>query len=334
MPASLEDCNVEECNAFLKDWIVDRYWAVRHDFNYHECDGCPRRGFRAPFRGWKEEENRWVPYNSKHSAFDNLKHKASPVNCVGKWERRGDCSAPCADEPGQETEEFKITRQAAHNGQECEAKDGATRRVECRASNPCPVDCEYTITETECNATCDGPGTYKKIVNVTRNAEHGGQACPENEEIVCDQVNECCYTDIEGEDYGECDRICDGGMQEKKQQLDPDINHGIACSSERIIERECNTHECQHTGEASGSLPSTQTASATTTSTSSASASSSTPTPSTPTPSTSNCNVGNLWCLLGENFVGTRTPLRTCYSIILCVFFLFLGVLLIHHFLG
>lgn len=69
----------------------------------------------------------------------------------------------------------------------------------------------------------------------------------------------CCYykTADEENPWGECNRICNTGVQKQRQILDPDKSdvNDPGCAEERTIERECNTHECRWAGEAEGELP-------------------------------------------------------------------------------
>ena len=68
----------DKCNDFLRSWIVDRNWAVRHDFDYGECDGCPRRGYRlrgGSTQGWMPDTG-WKTYSGgRQGVYDAIRHR-------------------------------------------------------------------------------------------------------------------------------------------------------------------------------------------------------------------------------------------------------------------
>lgn len=76
-PTSIEQtvppCDVEKCNSFMQDWIVNKYWAFEDTAKNHgECSNCPSRWFKAPMDGSKDGQA-WERYDNRNDAYNALK---------------------------------------------------------------------------------------------------------------------------------------------------------------------------------------------------------------------------------------------------------------------
>ena len=119
------------------------------------------------------------PFNNGQVQTNNCNEGPCPIDCVGSWGEYGSCSTTCG--PGTKTREYSVTTTAQHGGQGCPANDEDTEDTECN-EGPCPIDCVGSWSEYgSCSTTCGG-GQKTREYSVTTPAQHGGQACPANDE--------------------------------------------------------------------------------------------------------------------------------------------------------
>jgi hypothetical protein len=106
---------------------------------------------------------------------------ACPVDCkVSAWSSWGDCSVKCG-EGGLRDRTRTVSTRAGNNGVVCPA---LTEREACVGVR-CPVDCDHDwAVWTACSVSCAG-GVQSRAVLVKVAAAHGGNACPDDQERVC-----------------------------------------------------------------------------------------------------------------------------------------------------
>ena len=93
---------------------------------------------------------------------------------------------------------------------------------------PTPVHCEYKYSDwSECSKPCGG-GSMSSKINIIKQAQHGGQACPTETEI----TNVCnvqpCPVNCEGEwaEWSECSEPCGGGSRERQYNITKQPQYG------------------------------------------------------------------------------------------------------------
>merc|ERR1711871_131826 len=111
---------------------------------------------------------------------------------------------------------------------------GKYEMVSCNA-NPCPVDCILSgwRTTTPCSVSC-GTGVEKRVRNVIRPGNHGGEACStERSRNVPCNLGSCpanCNVSGWGE-WSKCTRTCDGGMKTRTRTVIQKAQTGSTCPS-------------------------------------------------------------------------------------------------------
>ena len=175
--------------------------------------------------------------------------KKEKVDCVyEETVTESNCSEDCGPGKKTKTTTYNITTQAAHGGQAC--PQDKTEEINCNVK-PCPVDCVYeeTVTESNCSEDC-GPGKKTKTTtyNITTQAAHGGQACPQDktEEIECNVKPcpvDCDYKEIVTESKCSC------GTNKKTKTTTYNIttqaaHGGKACPQTKTEQINCDINEC------------------------------------------------------------------------------------------
>ena len=54
-----DECNVDECNAFMRENIVDNEWAF-NTVNEPSCAGCPYREYKSGFYKVDQNQTAWI----------------------------------------------------------------------------------------------------------------------------------------------------------------------------------------------------------------------------------------------------------------------------------
>jgi hypothetical protein len=66
-------CDKNGCNAVMRDWIVDKYWAFDDSAKtFGECKQCDSKWFRAPFATSTNGQS-WKDNNDREEAFNSVK---------------------------------------------------------------------------------------------------------------------------------------------------------------------------------------------------------------------------------------------------------------------
>jgi hypothetical protein len=182
----------------------------------------------------------------------------SPVNCVGEYEKLGDCVANdpnlnCG--PGTQQQEYKISQSAENGGSECPVVATTTRSINCNLK-PCPIDCEGSFGEYEtCSVGCGG-GTQSRTYTITKGAQHEGLECPhqdgDTEERQCNP--DPCPINCNGgfENLGECSRECGDGVLRQFYDITTEAQHGGGQCDHKQNDLKtipCNTQPCPTYGE-------------------------------------------------------------------------------------
>jgi len=107
----------------------------------------------------------------------------TPAPCVASgWSAWSECTHHCGG--GLQSRARSVISPARYGGEAC-ASLSAVRNC---GDEVCPVDCLHTFLPwTLCSRSC-GTGTKMRMVEVTRQAAHGGLNCPTNQERVCSTV--------------------------------------------------------------------------------------------------------------------------------------------------
>jgi len=172
----------------------------------------------------------------------NGKKEASPVHCAvsgfGGW---GGCSQGCGG--GTQTRTRSITRNAANGGNAC---PGLTDTRACN-TQPCPVHCAVGGFGgwSDCNEKCGG-GKQTRSRAITRNAQHGGNACPNlTEEKACNTQNcpiPCKQSAFTA--WSKCTETCGGGKQTRTRTVTQAPQYGGAVCGNASETQDCNTQPC------------------------------------------------------------------------------------------
>ncbi|QIG59933.1 hemicentin-like protein [Dishui Lake phycodnavirus 4] len=109
------------------------------------------------------------------------------IDCVGSFGSFSTCSVGCGG--GTKSRTYTVTTPASGGGQACTRENGYVDTVPCN-TDPCPVDCigEWNVWST-CSQTCGG-GLRKRSYNYSRPAEHGGQECKVDGELMANGYEE------------------------------------------------------------------------------------------------------------------------------------------------
>ena len=99
------------------------------------------------------------------------------VNCVGDWEQDTLCPVDCGQAASTVNSTYKIVTPNANNGTACEFAEGATKVVDCPATDVCPIHCEGQWVEGVCPATCTGT-TANDVYEVLVTENSTGNKCP------------------------------------------------------------------------------------------------------------------------------------------------------------
>ena len=159
------------------------------------------------------------------------------------------CSKTCGG--GTRSEEYNVRNSAENGGASCEASHGEIRTEECN-TQPCPIDCDGSWTEWgECSSTC-GTGTQQRNYQISVSAQHGGNACSENdgqtENRSCPDLDPC-PVDCVGSwgDYGTCTSTCGGGTKRREYSITTPAAHGgqeCPANNGETEDIACNTQPC------------------------------------------------------------------------------------------
>jgi len=179
-------------------------------------------------------------YGEKQGCF--LAH--CPIHGVWEeWEAWGSCSTSCGD--GEQERERLVKIPAQHGGIPVDGEALETRQC---IVKECPIHCEVGAWENhgDCSHSCGG-GEQKQKRAVTTEANHGGVACPETEQIISCSADPCpidCVLTNWAEDGG-CSKSCGGGKQRFVRSVDVQPAHGgRACEDGRDKEEDCEQQTC------------------------------------------------------------------------------------------
>eukprot|EP00929_Paragymnodinium_shiwhaense_P112282 TRINITY_DN80542_c0_g1_i1.p1 TRINITY_DN80542_c0_g1~~TRINITY_DN80542_c0_g1_i1.p1 ORF type:complete len:912 (+),score=204.02 TRINITY_DN80542_c0_g1_i1:163-2898(+) len=161
-----------------------------------------------------------------------------PADCEGLWDPWGACSATCGG--GTQSRRFTVSKEAVQGGRPCPSEP-QTRRC---GKMACPVDCRGDWGAAEsCSATCGG-GQAKRHFKVSREATHGGKACPESPQLVSCNTN-ACPVKCQGNwsDWSGCSVSCGGGTSWRSFSVDVQAAGGREeCPHKET--KSCNVKAC------------------------------------------------------------------------------------------
>ena len=177
------------------------------------------------------------------------------VDCEGAWVASEDeCSEPCGPN-GIRAYTFVIFRAEQNGGSDCADAETIPSPVPCNTHLPCPVDCSGAWGEWGgCSLPC-GNGTQTRTYVVLREAQHGGEDCPEqdtSQSQACN-IDPCAPPPPQPLDclgswseYGECSHTCGpDGLQQRSFSISQlASNGGLACAHEagEVESQSCNTN--------------------------------------------------------------------------------------------
>jgi hypothetical protein len=158
------------------------------------------------------------------------------VDCVYE-DRCSECSVSCGD--GYQSCGIHIITPAQYGGEECPV-DSPNKPCNPR---PCPVDCKFKITCSECSATC-GDGYKTCGIEIIRPAQYGGNPCPVNDpsEEHCN-LRSCpkCYAGPWSK-WSRCSIDCK--QVRTRIVVIPEGANPEDCKLDRTETRTCNGDDC------------------------------------------------------------------------------------------
>lgn len=174
-----------------------------------------------------------------------------PVDCFGRFSSWSACSVSCGP-LGTQTRTFTQVTAARFGGAQC-----ITTPVvqSCPSPSPCPVDCAGAFASwSACSATC-GPGSQSREFLITTEADHGGLACVDSDEVQPCNIRACpidCQQVISS--WGECSKSCDSGIRTRTLTITvPAQFGGVQCAVPPTSEI-CNPQSCPAPGDCIGSF--------------------------------------------------------------------------------
>ena len=181
------------------------------------------------------------------SSNDGVAETTVTRDCQGEWGDWDVCSAECGG--GTQQRSYIVSRTKLGNGAACSNTDGETQERACNTDACIPCQGEWSEYG-GCSAECGG-GTQQREYTVTREAGPGGESCSnetgDTEEIECNTAA-CIPCQGGWGAWGNCNRQCGGGVQEKTYTVTREAGPGgESCdhSTGEKASRGCNTQACE-----------------------------------------------------------------------------------------
>ena len=176
-------------------------------------------------------------------------YKITPINCVGSFVDKGECSKTCGG--GKQKQIYEITTSAHFGGKPCPYEEGKEIEIDCNTEDCPPINCVGSFEiEGSCKTSENcGYGEQTEIYKISTQAEFGGKTCPYAHdyirEIPCDS-GKLCPIDCKGEwsVWSKCDKDCIGGSQTRTYKIITEPKHnGEKCpySDGETEKQDCNT---------------------------------------------------------------------------------------------
>jgi hypothetical protein len=140
------------------------------------CGGGWRQRSRSCNTGQPEDCANLIKTDPVATERDLCATSACPIDCEGRWDEWGSCSATCGAQ-GVRNRTFSIHVDPAHQGRECPSSP----HIEGCQGAPCPpVDCSGSWSDwTPCSAPCGGAGKQYRNFDIKQSAAYGGTPCAE-----------------------------------------------------------------------------------------------------------------------------------------------------------
>jgi len=163
-----------------------------------------------------------------------------PIDCkVSTWASWGNCTEHCGEGIRQRVRE--LLNSPAFGGVECPALQ---EQASCNVHH-CPLNCTSNWLPWSSCSRESGTGTQTRQIEVIRQEQFGGEACPFAEQRTC--ATEACAVDCALSPWGEwspCTQTCGTGTQSRSRSiLQPPLQHGKDCDAITAIQ-ECNRSPC------------------------------------------------------------------------------------------
>lgn len=168
-----------------------------------------------------------------------------PQDCVvGSEHSCSMCSNTCGS--GVQMCRRTIVSQPKHGGAACPSDHFMKP---CQHAQKCPQDCTVTPwTEwSTCSHSC-GNGEIVRTRQVSKDAAHGGVACPALYQLSKCNLRPCPIDCVVSswEPWTTCTKTCGGGVTSRKRHiLQPPVHGGKACVTPEVDTQACNTHTCK-----------------------------------------------------------------------------------------
>ena len=171
---------------------------------------------------------------------------ACPQNCSGHFIVEEPCNSECG--PGTIEYKYVISHQARDGGQECPYDNNYTFQTNC-SKTPCPNDCEFTTTWSDCSQSC-GDGEKIGTIEIIKTASNDGSCRYTDGQTINETCNtQACPIDCSGSfgGWSECSQSCGGGLKIRTYDVIEDAQHGgLSCDyPDGLVDiQTCNEDPC------------------------------------------------------------------------------------------
>ena len=239
----------------------------------HPCNmfACPESCEMSAWSPWgkcnkkcgAETKSRWrtvvkgsvrfggVGCPSQHETVD-CKLPPCAVDCqMGSWTSWRGCSKSCgATKSGQRSRERVVLFRAQHGGKAC----GATKEASACTMSPCPVDCQFSLSDARCgvcSTTC-GKGSQKCQQKISMQPKFGGKACPPTDKLGFATVVRSCGTrtpcpvdcKVTAWNFSKCTKSCGSGLKSGGRTIVVEAQHGGKACPKLTTTVQCGAEAC------------------------------------------------------------------------------------------